>query len=111
MSNSTTPPDERIKLPITYKGKTVWFSANPVSALRTTLVNLQKLANTYPDKFWELPEMDNGGNRIVYYLGIEKEGKKILLQYTDNKGDELSLNSYGVQGGDTLFLIQKQIAG
>ena len=99
----------RIKVFITYQEKTVLFSANPKYTLRTTMDNLQKLSNGYPDKFWLLPEMDANGQRITYYLG-KLEGKTIFHQ-KNVKGDDLSLEVYGVRPGDKLKIIRKVVAG
>ena len=60
MSEEKNTEDGRIKVYITYKEKTVLFSANPMYSLKVTMENIKKLSNTYPDKFWLLPEIDNG---------------------------------------------------
>jgi hypothetical protein len=99
----------RIKVFITFQEKTVLFSANPKYTLKTTMDNLKRLANAHPDKFWHLPEIDNHGQRITYYLGrIEN---KIIFHNKSNVGDEQSLERYGVRAGDKLKIIRKVIAG
>jgi len=99
----------RIKVLITYQEKTVLFSANPKYTLKTTMANLKNLANAHPDKFWHLPEIDNHGQRITYYLG--KIDNKIIFHYKSNVGDEQTLERYGVKPGDKLKIIRKVIAG
>ena len=99
----------RIKVYITFKEKTVLFSANPLYTMKVTMANLVKLSNMYPDKFWHLPEYDTNGQRITYYLG--KQESKTVFQSTAATGEERSLEDYGVQAGDKLRIIQKVVAG
>ena len=99
----------RIKVYITFKEKTVLFSANPLYTLKVTMDNLKKLANTYPDKFWTLPEFDNNGQRITYYLG--KQESKTVFHTSAATGEDRSLEDYGVKAGDKLRIIQKVVAG
>ena len=99
----------RIKVFITYQEKTVLFSANPKYTLRTTMDNLCKLSNTYPDKFWLLPEIDANGHRITYYLG--KLESKSIFHHKNEKGDDQSLERYGVLPGDKLKIIRNVVAG
>ena len=101
--------DGRIKVYITFKEKTVLFSANPLYSLKVTMENLRKLSNTYPDKFWVLPEFDNNGQRITYYLG--KQESKTIFHSTAATGEDRSLEDYGVKAGDKLKIIQKVVAG
>jgi len=101
--------DDRIKVYITYQEKTVLFSANPKNSLRVTMDNVQKLANTYPDKYWLLPEIDNNGQRITYFLG--KIDSKAIFQYSDSDGCQQSLEKCGVKVGDKLNIIRKVVAG
>jgi len=101
--------ENRIKVYITYQEKTVLFSANPKNSLKVTMTNMQKLANAYPDKYWLLPEIDNNGQRITYFLG--KAESKAIFQYRSDKGDEQSLENYGVKAGDRLKIIRKVVAG
>jgi len=101
--------ENRIKVYITYKEKTVLFSANPVNSLKVTMDNLQKLANMYPDKFWELPETDSNGQRITYLLG--KMDSKTMFQFRGEQGEELNLEKYGVKAGDKLKIVRKVVAG
>jgi len=109
MSEEKTTEDGRIKVYITFKEKTVLFSANPLYSLKVTMENIKKLSNAYPDKFWLLPEIDNGGQRITYYLG-KQESKTIFLS-TAATGEDQSLEDYGVKAGDKLKIIQKVVAG
>ena len=104
-----TEEERRIKVYITFKEKTVLFSANPKYTLNLTMTNLQKLANTYPDKFWNLPEIDNNGQRITYYLG--KQESKSILHANAATGEDQTLEDYGVKEGDRLKIIQKVVAG
>ena len=101
--------DGRIKVYFTYQEKTVLFSVNPRNSLKTTMDNLIKLSNTYPDKFWLLPEVDANGQRIAYYLG--KMESKTIFHSKDEKGEEKSLEKYGVKPGDNLKIIRKLVAG
>ena len=101
--------ENRIKVYITYQEKTVLFSANPKNSLRVTMDNMQKLANAYSDKYWLLPEIDENGQRITYFLG--RMESKSIFQFTGSKGEELSLEKYGVRAGDKLRIIRKVVAG
>jgi len=101
--------DDRIKVYITYQEKTVLFSANPKNSLRVTMDNMQKLANMYPDKYWLLPEIDNNGQRITYFLG--KIDSKAIFQYSGSEGGDQTLEKYGVKAGDKLNIIRKVVAG
>jgi hypothetical protein len=109
MSEEEKKDEGRIKVYITFKEKTVLFSANPLYTLKVTMENLKKLSNTYPDKFWHLPEFDNNGQRITYYLG--KQESKTIFHSTAATGEEQSLVDYGVKAGDKLRVIQKVVAG
>jgi hypothetical protein len=56
--------------------------------------------------------MDNGGNRIRYYLGrMTEEGKSEVIKEKNSEGEEQSLFDYGVKEGDKLIIIKKVIAG
>jgi len=109
MEEERRDEEGRIKVYITYKDKTVLFSANPKYSLKVTMENLRKLANAYPDKFWELPEMDSEGQRITYFLG--KIENKTIFHFSSNSGEEQSLEKYGVKAGDKLKIIRKVVAG
>ena len=109
MSEEKTTEEGRIKVYITFKEKTVLFSANPLYSLKVTMENMKKLANTYPDKFWHLPEFDTNGQRITYYLG--KQESKSIFHSTAATGEDRSLEDYGVKAGDNLKIIQKVVAG
>ena len=109
MNEDDKKEEGRIKVYITFKEKTVLFSAYPLYSLRVTMDNLCKLANQYPDKFWHLPEYDNNGQRITYYLA-KQEGKSVFLS-TAATGENRSLEDYGVKAGDKLRIIQKVVAG
>ena len=99
----------RIKVYITFQDKAVMFSVNPKNTLRVTMDNMQKLANMYPDKFWLLPEMDNNGQRITYYLG--KSDAKAIFNMKSDTGQEQTLEGLGVQPGDKLKIVRKVVAG
>lgn len=101
----------RIKLYITYKAKTVAFSANPKNNLKVTVDNIIKLAKMDPQKYWTLPEMNNGGQRITYRLGKLDKGIKKIFQNMNSRREEQCLEDYGVKEGDNLILAQKVIAG
>ena len=101
--------DGRIKVYFTYQEKTVLFSVDPKNSLKTTMDNLVKLSNAYPDKFWLLPETDANGHRITYYLG--KLESKTIFHSKDETGEEQSLEKYGVRPGDKLKIIRKVVAG
>ena len=99
----------RIKVYITFQDKSVMFSVNPKNTLKTTMYNMQKLANTNPDQFWRLPEMDENGQRITYYLG--KTDVKAIFNMKSDTGEDQTLEAYGVQPGDKLKIVRKVIAG
>ena len=99
----------RIKVYITFQDKAVMFSVNPRNTLKLTMDNMQKLANTYPDKFWNLPEIDENGERITYYLG--KMDAKAIFSTKSDTGEDQTLEAYGVKPGDKLKIVRKVVAG
>ena len=101
--------ESRIKVYITFKGKTILFSAYPLYSLKVTMDNIKKLARNNPEKFWTLPDIDNAGQRITYYLG--KQENKTIFHSTATTGEDQSLEDYGVKAGDHLKIIQKVVAG
>jgi len=109
MNEEEKKEEGRIKIYITYQEKTVLFSANPLYSLKVTMENLRKLANAYTDKFWFLPEIDNNGQRITYYLA--KQESKTVFHSTAATGEDRSLDDYGVKAGDRLKIIRKVVAG
>jgi len=85
---------------------------NPKEGVKVTLEKVKEEARNNPDKLWTLPEMDNGGNRIKYYLGrMMDDGKSEILKEKNNNGEEQSLFDYKVNDGDKLIIIKKTIAG
>ena len=99
----------RIKVYITFQDKSVMFSVNPKNTLKLTMDNMQKLANMYPDKFWHLPEIDENGERITYYLG--KMDAKAIFNMKSDAGEEQTLEGLGVKPGDKLKIVRKVVAG
>ncbi|MCL2041724.1 MAG: hypothetical protein FWG84_06775 [Bacteroidales bacterium] len=109
---SVVKKDEgRVRIFITYKTKTIAFGAYIRNSLKVTIENIKSLAKTDVQKYWDLPEINNGGQRITYRLGRSEEGKQQILHPTNSKGEEQCLEDYGVKEGDHLILTQKVIAG
>jgi hypothetical protein len=102
-----------IKVVISYENKQcVVRIADPTKGIKHTLEQLKKLSRENPDKLWHLPEMDNGGNRIKYYLGrASATGKEEILKELNNNREEQSLFDYNINEGDELILIKRPIAG
>ncbi len=111
MESKELNEEGRIKVLITYKAKTVAFSADPKNNLKVTIDNIIKLAKMDVQKYWNLPEMNNGGQRITYRLGKIENGKNKIFQNTNDKREEQCLEDFGVKEGDSLILAQKVIAG
>ena len=111
MENQERANDGKIKVFITFKTVTKAFLADPTNNLKVTIDNIKKIARDNPGKSWDLPEMNNGGQRIVYRLGRTINGKNEIFQPTKNKGEEQCLTDYNVREGDNLILVQKVIAG
>jgi len=85
---------------------------NPKESVKYTLDKIKEQSKDNPDKLWSLPEMDNGGNRIRYYLGrMVGEGKSEILKEKNSSGEEQSLFDYNVKDGDKLIIIKRPIAG
>ena len=85
---------------------------NPKESVKYTLDKIKEESMNNPDKLWHLPEMDNGGNRIRYYLGrMISEGKSEILKEKNSNGEEQSLFDYNVTEGDKLIIIKRPIAG
>jgi len=101
-----------MKLLFSYENKTCAIRViNPKESIKFTLEKIKEEARNAPDKLWDLPEMDNGGNRIKYYFGrMTEEGKSEVLKEKNN-AEEQSLFDYGVKEGDKLVIIKKVIAG
>jgi len=102
-----------IKLIFSYENKSCAIRVlNPLESIKFTLEKVKEEARNVPDKLWTLPEMDNGGNRIKYYLGrMTEDGRSEILKEKNNKGEEQSLFDYQVKEGDKLIIIKKTIAG
>jgi hypothetical protein len=101
-----------IKLLFSYENKVCAIRVlNPREGIKFTMDNIIEEAKALPDKLWILPEMDNGGNRIKYYLGrMDEEGRSEILKEKKD-GEEQSLYDYGVKEGDKLIIIKRVIAG
>jgi len=101
-----------MKLIFSYENKSCVIRVlNPKESIKFTLEKVKEEARGMPDKLWLLPEMDNGGNRIKYYLGrLSEDGKSEILKEKKN-GEEQSLFDYGVKEGDKLIIIKRVIAG
>jgi len=102
-----------IKLLFAYENKTCAIRVlDPKESIKFTVEKIKEETRNYPDKLWLLPEMDNGGNRIRYYLGrMTDEGKSEVIKEKNSAGEEQSLFDYGVKEGDKLIIIKKVIAG
>lgn len=110
-ANQERREDGKIKVLITFKTVTKAFLADPTNNLKVTIDNIKKIARDNPGKSWDLPEMNHGGQRIVYRLGRNVNGKNEIFQPINNKGEEQCLMDYNVKEGDSLILVQKVIAG
>jgi len=102
-----------IKLLFAYQNRTCAIRVlNPRESIKYTIEKLKEETRNYPDKLWELPEMDNGGGRIKYFLGRKTaNGKEEILKEKNSSGEEQSLFDYNVQEGDLLTIIKRTIAG
>ena len=105
--------NQGIKVIFSYENRSCAIRVlNPTESIKYTLEKVKEEARNYPDKLWHLPEMDNGGSRIKYYLGrMMDDGKSEILKEKNNKGEEQSLFDYKVKEGDKLIIIKKTIAG
>jgi hypothetical protein len=102
-----------IKLIFSYENKSCVIRVlNPQESIKFTLEKVKEEARNIPEKLWILPEVDNGGNRIKYYLGrMTEDGRSEILKEKNNTGEEQSLFDYKVKEGDKLIIIKKTIAG
>jgi hypothetical protein len=102
-----------LKLLFSYENKTCAIRVvNPKENIKFTLDKIKEEARNHPEQMWILPEMDNGGNRIKYYLGrMTEEGKSEVLKEKNSQAEEQSLFDYGVKEGDKLIIIKRVIAG
>jgi len=102
-----------IKVIFSYENRSCGIRVlNPKENVKYTLEKVKEEAKSYPDKLWHLPEVDNGGNRIKYYLGrMREDGKSEILKEKNNNGEEQSLFDYRVREGDKLIIVKKTIAG
>ena len=102
-----------IKLLFSYENRTCAIRVlDPKEPIKFTVEKIKEETKVYPDKLWFLPEMDNGGNRIKYYLGrMNEDGKSEVLKEKNSHGEEQCLYDYGVKEGDKLIIIKKVIAG
>ena len=108
-------PQERqgIKVIFSYENKRCAIRVlNPKENVKLTLEKIKEESRNNADKLWHLPEMDNGGNRIKYYLGRRTDsGKNEILKERNEKGEDQSIFDYKVKEGDELIIIRKTIAG
>ena len=102
-----------IKVIFSYENKSCVIRVlNPTENIKYTIEKVKEEARNNPERLWHLPEMDNGGNRIKYYLGrMMDNGKSEILKEKNNHGEEQSLFDYNVKEGDKLIIIKKTIAG
>jgi len=102
-----------IKLIFSYENKSCVIRVlNPQESIKFTLEKVKEEARNQPEKLWILPEVDNGGNRIKYYLGrMNDDGRSEILKEKNSSGEEQSLFDYKVKEGDKLIIIKKTIAG
>lgn len=105
--------NESFKITVTYQGKSKAFKVvNPNQNLKLTLDNIKKLSKEYPDDYWHLPEINNGGQRITYLLGkIASNGQKEVFHEKNKDGELQCLSDYDIKAGDQLIIIHKVIAG
>jgi len=101
-----------IKVFFTYENRTcVMRVQNPKENIKFTIEKVKEEAKNSPDKLWNLPEMDGGGNRIKYYFGRMRDDGKSEILKEKNNGEEQSLFDYGVKEGDKIIIVKKTIAG
>jgi len=108
-----TPEKQGIKVIFSHENKRCGIRVlNPKENIKITLEKIKEESRNSPDKLWNLPEMDNGGNRIKYYLGRRNDsGKDEILKEKNSNGEDQSLFDYRVKEGDELIIIRKTIAG
>ena len=96
---------ERIVIYITYKSKTIAFSANPRNRLKVTINNIIRLSKADPQRFWELPKerwlLDS------LYLGKWDENGCVIFYPFSDSGDSLCLLDFNIKERDKLVLIQR----
>jgi len=102
-----------IKLLFAYQNRTCAIRVlNPKESIKYTIDKLKEETRNYPDKLWNLTELDEGGQRIKYFLGRKAEnGKEEILKEKNAAGEEQSLFDYNVQEGDLLTIIKRTVAG
>lgn len=92
----------RIKIIITYEGRSVAFSTDPLSDLNATIQNIISIAKSNPQKYWELPERRWQLDQGFYLAKTDENGKQILLRpYTNEQS--LCLSDYDVKERDALI--------
>lgn len=98
---------------ITYGVKKVGFNiVDPTKTIKQIIDGLIVAARNNPDTMWDLPEINNAGQRIIYYLGRMVDGKEEIFKNKDRRtGDQEHLRDYKVKEGDNLVLLKRVYAG
>ena len=96
---------ERIKIYITYKSKTIAFSANPRNRLKVTINNIIRLSKGDPQRFWELPKerwlLDS------LYLGKWDENGCVIFYPVNDEGESVCLLDFKIKERDRLVLVER----
>ena len=103
---------EKFWIQLTYQGKSVDFEVEDVNRSLDSLLDNVRKAQDANGPVFNMPEINDDGGRIIYYFGRKQEnGKQEILQPVDSNREEMTLEDYNVQCGDSLIILREVIAG
>lgn len=100
-------------LNIVYKNKTVTFKVmNPDAPLETLMTNLKHAIGNDGRLIFDFPSIDQSGAPLDYFFGKEDpEVHEIRVLRPRIGRTDQTLKDYGINNGDTVFLIPDPFPG
>ena len=99
--------ENSITLRLAYQDKSALVRTNRYNTVERFIENLIKTANNDPEKLWHLPDFDDEGNPMAYFVAKIMDGQTEILK-PRNGGIDMTLFDYGVKEGDELIIVQEQ---
>jgi hypothetical protein len=100
-----------IEITLTYQGKSVLVETNPYKTIGYFMEEVKHQARENSDKMFNMPEMNTGDLPVHYFLTRTKGKKTEILKPRNRKGDNQTLDDYGVVSGDELIIESEPTPG